>query len=265
MEKPEEITFAWLLLMGITITFVLGLAVVLFVLFYQRRLHGQRMEVEHMKGVRKREQLEAALNAQEHERERIAKDLHDEVGATLSTAKLLLSHYNSEENELLEKVQSLVSRSILNLRNISHNLIPPSLKDFGLEKTLNSQMDTLDNSGAIAAQFSSNLSERLPENTELQVYRIAQELVNNTLKHAQASALSLTLKEDKNRIRLLYTDNGTGLHTKGEKTDGLGLKNLKNRAETLQGEWALNSDKGQGMSFSLHFPIASSPSTNIED
>lgn len=256
MDKPEEITFAWLLLTGVTITFVLALAVVLFVIFYQRRLYAKHSQVEALKANRKREQLEAALNAQERERARIAKDLHDEVGATLSTAKLLLTNLPDQQSDIHQNIQALVTRSIANLRSISHNLLPANLQDFGLIKTLEGHFNTINESSGIAAHFSHRVGQRLPELVEVQVYRIVQELLNNTLKHSGADTITLWLETKEEQVFLHYEDDGQGFEVTAENAqNGLGLRNLDNRVDMLAGTSETLTSTGEGFIYKLNFPI----------
>lgn len=263
MDKPEEITFAWLLLTGVTITFVLALAVVLFVIFYQRRLYAKHNQVEALKANRKREQLEAALNAQERERARIAKDLHDEVGATLSTAKLLLTNLPEQESDIHQNIQALVTRSIANLRSISHNLLPANLQDFGLVKTLEGHFNTINESSGIAAQLAHRVGQRLPELIEVQVYRIVQELLNNTLKHSGATTINLWLETKEEQVLLRYEDNGKGFEMSAEKAHvGLGLRNLDNRVDMLAGTSKTISAAGKGFTYELNFPIDNTLTNN---
>ena len=252
MDKPEEITFAWLLLIGISITFVLALAVVLFVVFYQRKLYKQRMEMALLKANQKKEQIEAALIAQEKERERIARDLHDEVGATLSTAKLLLSNTSQQDKELVT-AQKLVTSSIGNLRNISHNLLPPTLEDFGLVKALEALFASLEDAEDLQINFNHQLRTRLDKAQEVQVYRIVHELVNNTLKHAQATQIDVNLQRLQGRITLQYRDNGKGFDMDLIEKGGLGLRNLENRVEMLGGTCSTQSKIGEGLRFEMEF------------
>lgn len=251
MDSPEELSFAWLLLAGSIITFVLALAVVVFVVFYQRRLYDQRMKVAAMRSSQKKEQLHAALTAQEQERARIAKDLHDEVGATLSTAKLLLSNLPGRETEMHRSIESLVTRSIGNLRSISHNLLPPNLQDFGLVKTIEAHGKLLKQGSGIEIDFRHNLISRLDEAIEVQLYRIVQELINNTLKHAEASSITLSLLKDGDKISLQYKDDGKGFDQKKVMQNGLGLRNLENRMEMLSAEGDIYSKPGEGTGFNM--------------
>lgn len=240
------------MLIGISITFVLALAVVLFVVFYQRKLYHQNLEMAELKARQKKEQIAAALSAQEQERQRIARDLHDEVGATLSTAKLLVS--NIKGNDALNTVQNMLTTTIQNLRNISHNLLPPTLQDFGLVTALQARLDALEKSERLRINFVHSLTARLDQNQEVQLYRIVNELLNNTLKHAGATFIQIVLKPVENRIELNYVDNGTGMPAELAKTGGgLGFRNLRNRVEILGGEYSIHTNPGKGFAFQLIF------------
>ena len=234
MERPEEIEFLWLLLTGTSVTFLLGLAVVLFVIYYQRRLFGQRMQVEQMKHDQRKKLLEASIIAQEKERERMARDLHDEVGATLSTAKLYVSHIlgggsKEKATDTRQKAEALLDQAIISVRSISHNLLPVNLEEFGLISALEEIANKINETSELEVHIDHRLQGRLPSEMELHLYRIVQELLNNTLKHAGATSVIISLYHENGLLTLIYRDNGKGLNGGGSGSgpakSGLGMKN----------------------------------------
>ncbi|HBF19325.1 MAG: hypothetical protein CMI36_01675 [Owenweeksia sp.] len=261
MDRPEELEFIQLMLIGISLTFLLSLAVVIFFLYYQRRLFAQQQTMEQMRIAEQRNRLEAEIEARESERSRIALDLHDEVGALLSTVKLYMSYpataesHTEKEESIRIKAQEMLDDAVHKLRSISRNLSPENLKLFGLISALNEQCIMLEESGAMAIYFNHNLKQRLGLEVETHVYRIIQELLNNTIKHAKATEIRLQLTHTSSRLTIDYSDNGIGFDPQLKATaQSLGLTSLTSRVQILSGEIEINSEPGQGVHIKITIP-----------
>jgi signal transduction histidine kinase len=256
MDTPEEIEFAWLLLIGTSITFMLALSIVIFLVMYQRRLFRQREAMEQLKLEEQERRLEAVLSVQEEERSRIALDLHDEVGALLSTVKLYMSHKNLKE-EHQHKATTMLDDAVAKLRGIARNLSPENLQLFGLASTLEKQFRYLEEVNNFRIHFSHNLEERLPPEVELQLYRLLQELLNNTVKHAEASEVRIHFNVDDQALSMTYRDNGKGFDMQ-EASSGksLGHASLASRVQILKGSHQVESYPGKGIFVTVEVPLS---------
>lgn len=185
--------------------------------------------------------LNAVFETQETERKRLAEDLHDSVGQVLSAIKLNLhrldkiNEHESPKN-LLADTRQLTDECIQEIRNIIHNVLPPVLTDFGLIDALQALCDKLAQNTDIKITFIKNLAdERFPSEIELTLYRMAQELFGNAVKHSGASAIQLLLTREGTALEMSFSDNGKGFDMDNVK-HGFGLKNLQSRAQLINGK-----------------------------
>lgn len=253
MDRPEELEFAWLMLIGISLTFLLSLAVVAFFVYYQRRMFANRADMERLRHEEQEKRLKAVMDAQENERSRIARDLHDEVGVMLSTVKLYLTH--KDQKDAFAKAEHLLDDAVSKLRAIARNLSPEHLAQFGFEKALDDLCEPLESTGELQVHRSIYLEKRLSLEQELQLHRMLQELLNNTLKHAQATEVHIDLTQENGSVDLRFRDNGVGfdLH-QVDQLPSLGLRTLTGRVEILKGTLDIDSKPNQGTKIAIHFP-----------
>ena len=257
MDQSQEIEFAWLLTTGIGITFLLAVTIILFVVFYQKRFSQQQLHLKDLESQQQQQLFAVTNQVQEKERKRIAHDLHDDVGVVLSTAKLYLSHLmgQPETQQVAQKVDQLVDTAAQSVRQISHNLSPQNLEKFGLVSAIEEMCKQIREAHQVQVIFEHNEEKRLALSVELGIYRIVQELLNNTLKHAQASEILAKLKFENQYVVLHYSDNGRGVDLENlSRTHnfGLGLQNMIGKAEALKGKISLQSKPGEGFSASLY-------------
>lgn len=259
-------------LLGTIAMILLAVALILFIIFHQRRVmrYQQRiqlLEVKHQKML-----LKAAIKLQEEERRRLAADLHDDAGPLLATAKLYLNEnfMNLDKTAQLQSLfnaKQIIDDTIQLIRNISHSLMPPTLKNFGLGSAVNDFFQKISNSGTLNANSKfHDYKVRLKPERELILFRVIQELVNNILKHSEASFIHLTEHDAEDKIILRLHHDGNGLtqeeflrYTK-EKS-GLGLKNIQSRIRVLHGEIFYEKDTSQSL-FKVTLEI---PREDIED
>ena len=216
-------------------------------------------KIEHLRMQNKVATMAAMLKGQESERVRIAKDLHDGIGGLLATAKLQvssLSHIDMPSSSLHvhQKTAKLLDHAADEVRRIAHNMMPEALSNLGLQHALEDLRDSLRNEGLQVHMEILNLNNRLPENVEVNVYRIIQELVNNLIKHAEASRVIIQLALQGQELQLTVEDNGKGFDP-GKQVDGIGLKNIRSRVEYLHGEVDVNTSPGTGTSVSINLPL----------
>ncbi len=198
----------------------------------------------------------------EEERKRIAQGLHDGVGQQLSSLKLSMEHLKSkainEDKDHIISFELLVKKiddACKEVREISHQMLPKTLIEKGVLSAIEDMMEhTLNGTGINYSLEHYQLRERLPENIELTLFRICQELINNTIKHAKASEIVVQLIRSKNNVVLIVEDNGQGFDQK-KSSDGIGLLNLTSRLNTIKGEVSYESSPGSGTSATIRIPL----------
>jgi signal transduction histidine kinase len=207
--------------------------------------------------------LNSLLEGQEYERKRLAREIHDGIGPILSTLKMNLANIEGDVENLIpelrekfKKSYEMIDEASNDLRSISHNLMPKVLSDFGLVEALETFCEKINVTINLEIDFiNTGLSERLDVVTELGLYRITQELVNNTLKHAKANKITIQLIKRENTIQLMYEDNGIGFDSI-MASDGMGLFNIENRTKALAGRVTVDSQKNNGMTAIIEIPLS---------
>jgi PAS domain S-box-containing protein len=208
--------------------------------------------------------FETIIYTEEKERERFAGDLHDEVGPLLSSLKMYISLLSETEDKkkkeyIIPQIQTLIKESITTVREISNDLSPHVLNNYGCVTAINSFLSL--KRDFLNIVFSQNLeNNRYETNTEIVLYRIVKELVNNTIKHAKASRIDIKLFEEDSLIKLQYADNGIGFDinsTVGSSAGSIGLLNIMSRIKSVNGKYKINSSKGSGFDFELIISIGS--------
>ena len=206
--------------------------------------------------------LDAMISGQEVERKRIAADLHDGLGALLSTVQMHFSSIENEINKLHEldiysKANILLDEACQEVRKIAHNMMPGTLLKIGLVPALQDLCDKLKNEDQMRVDFHAfSLDERLEERVEITIYRLVQEGLNNIVKHAQASEIIVQLSKDDSILHLTIEDNGVGFNVnKAMEKGGMGMKNLDSRVKYLNGKLDIYSEIGKGSSITIDIPV----------
>lgn len=198
------------------------------------------------------------------ERKRIAADLHDGLGSVLSSIALfvkLIEKDNTDKviNKNLIKVKELSGIALENLESAINNLNPSNLTRYGLIKSLEIICDKIDDTGKVSCKIgSTNMESRLDPSMEINIYRICNELINNTLKHSGASKLKVNIQKIKKTVLLTYTDNGKGFNPDlifSNDEEKMGLRNIVNRVESFGGKYEINSGEGDGVEIKLRFNL----------
>jgi signal transduction histidine kinase len=209
----------------------------------------------------------AILEAEEKERQRIAKDLHDGVGQMMSAAKMNLSAFESEmqftsaeQKKALEKVIQLVDESCREVRTVSHIMMPNALLKNNLATAIQEFVNKLGSKKLQVHVFTEGLEQRLDSDVETVLYRVVQECVHNALKHAGATTLDISLIRDKEGISGTIEDNGKGFDiNEKENFEGIGLRNIITRIEYLKGTVEFDSAPGRGTVIGIHIPASPNP------
>jgi len=251
------------------LTIVIGILVIVLLLIilvsFRMRAKKNRIiaeqKIQKLEDEKKLMAAQSILVGQEKERERIARELHDGIGVLLSTASIHFSSVESktdkETSEMLKKANKLLKDASKEVRQISHNMMPGVLSKFGLQEAIEDIFEDVEEAGDMKVELDIALGdERLAENTEIMIYRIVQEMLNNTLKHAQASAISMLLTKKDNNLIIEYKDNGIGFdETKLPKNKNLGLLGIRTRVEYLGGTVDMKSEPGKGISYKIIIPF----------
>jgi signal transduction histidine kinase len=222
----------------------------------------QRERIKFLEGQQQVATLQGILKGQDEERGRLAKDLHDGLGGLLSGVKFSLTNMKSnvvldaESALVFERSLDMLDNSISELRRVAHNMMPEVLVKFGLQEALKSYCDSIQQSGIFKVEFQSLGNEiRVASNTEIILYRIVQELLNNASKYAKASTVLVQLAFHENEINITVEDNGVGFDvSKTQQSTGAGWNNIRSRVEYLRGTVDVTSGS-KGTSVHLHIPV----------
>lgn len=243
----------------------LGLLIPLLVLaaYFLYRHKKQKQENLLQQELHKQQQLAVVsiLEAEEKERKRIAAELHDGVGQTMTAAWLnMQSALNDNSNEeskkqVFENALKLLDESCKEIRVVSHNMMPNVLLQKGLVNAVKDFLSQINKQGLNINIESDGLNKTIPAHVEAVLYRVIQESVNNVIKHANATQLFITLYNETDGIDVMIEDNGKGFDRKNIKSNGIGLQNIESRIKYLKGQIEWDTNEGNGTVISIHIPI----------
>lgn len=260
LQQQSEITQRNYIIVSISILLVFG--TLLGYSYYNRYKLKQRDKLQ--TAIIRQQELatQAVIEAEEKERKRIAGDLHDGVGQTMSAAKMNLSaigselHFsNTEQKAAFEKAMALVDDGCKEVRNVSHNIMPNALLKSGLATAVRDFLNKIDSKVLQVNLYTEGMQERLPKNIETVLYRVVQECVNNTIKHAAANILDMTIIKDEDGVSITIEDNGKGFDiVTAQAKEGIGLQNITTRIHYLKGTVEWDSAPGKGTVVTIVVP-----------
>ena len=261
MESTKEIDVNLMLFAGTLIFFLLATAVVMSIYFYRKRLSLERSALHEMHTKLQMDILNSNIEALETERKRFAEDLHDEIGGKLSALRLNLAQLQrkspgeADTQGLVDRSKEIIDAMIIMVRRVSHNMSPPALEMFGLDNAVNELCTWVNGSSTLSVIMDYRLQHVvLDQKKQLAVYRIIQELFSNTIKHAQANTIHLSLVPANAGLQLQYHDDGKGLDPQlKDLSAGLGFKNIENRVKVIKGKISYNNG-GKGFGCTIDFP-----------
>jgi len=249
---PGDYEIGWVLWL-VWIDIVISLLITV-VLFNARRLVRYIDALIVQKGLSAKRILATVLRTEEKERARFSGELHDGLGPLLSSAKMSLSALNAKgltgaERKTLADTRYVIDEAICSLREISNNLSPHVLGEFGLGRGVANFVNRLAGfHPGTRIDYRTNLtSERFDTNVEVILYRVVCELISNTLRHSGASEVALSIDYDGAGLSLDYSDNGCGFSPSDDGARGMGLANMSSRVNTLGGTLDVQSTRGEGM------------------
>lgn len=243
-----------LVAIGSLIMIALAMLMVAYSSKAQKKMMQQRMDTQALELRYQQELVQKNLLTQEEERQRIASNLHDDIGSKLGVLHLTFHRLNrmpagsSEQSEMFAEIDQLIATTLNSVRRISHELLPPTLEDFGLLEALKELIEPIRKSSGIDISFESSLQKGDFESpqTELNLFRVVQEMLNNSIKHAGASHIRIEMGTEGSKKYLLYSDNGRGFDQDAVQRRGLGLKNLESRARIIGAQTTFHSKPGAG-------------------
>ena len=234
----------------ISVMIITGVVLIRELFYFLKRAETERIRSE-------KRVINAIITTEENERKRFAKDLHDGLGPILSTVKMSISALTNRISDptgsvILGNTNHLVNEAINTIKDISNNLSPHVLTNFGLASAISAFTTKLNQTKAVEIDFKSNMeSQRLDNEKEVVVYRAVCELINNSISHSGASKIEIELNKHEKFITLQFYDNGRGFDTSSlqkEDTKGMGLSNIETRVKTVEGVFILESTPGKGTS-----------------
>jgi two-component system, NarL family, sensor kinase len=245
----QEKEFYQSLLIVVGIVGIILLYFIITIIRYQRR--SLRLH---------KEKIQAEIDTLEKERKRIALDLHDELGPLLSAIKLQINSLDTndpQDQEMIGKSSIHLDSIIKKLREISNNLMPNTLVRKGLQKAVDEFIENTQQTHGLQVKFICEQNLHLSPHQEVNIYRIIQEILHNTVKHSKATLLIIKIMIEEDRLLLMTADNGKGFDyfAKLRENPGLGLRNLQSRAEVMGGELACQSEPGKGTMYTFEIPV----------
>src|SRR5258705_4537725 len=207
-----------------------------------------------------REKIEAEILTLEKERQRVASDLHDDLGPVLSAIKFKINSVESkseEDVELIRKASGYVDETIQRIRQIAFNLMPNTLTRKGLVAATEELISKITESLPLKISYQLNPIPDISLQKSINLFRIVQEIIQNTVKHAGASELFIKLEVKEKHIVLITEDNGTSFNYEkvNDLKKGLGLRNLASRVEIMNGTSAVDTGPGKGVKYKFEIPI----------
>ncbi len=262
MEDATSIIL--LVISGSAMMFILILAIILFVVIYNRRIRER--EAEHLMTLKSKEveMLKAVINAEETEREKLAGNLHDEVGPLLSALKFRVTKYqrdlskNDFDIELLEAEKDRIDDIMQNIRTVSHNLTPQFVLKFGIVEALRNYIGSMNESGY---RFESSVKdpESISKQIQTNIYRITLELISNLIKYDKPGSLTLSLIKFERKILIDITHDGNGIDQDefdrfADESKGLGLDSIKSRLLLINGGIKFSRNESENARIELTIP-----------
>lgn len=257
--KPQDFRLFYIWLGAITsLFFAVGVFLIQKIFGYMKRVEQKTREQE-------KAMLNAIIQAEERERRRFATELHDGLGPLLSTIKMSVSSLAAVETNpsslsVIKNTNMVISEAIKSIQEISNNLSPHVLNNFGLAKAIRNFVNKVNQSKGMKVAFKTSVMDvRFSTGVEVVVYRSVCELINNSIKHSGASKVNIDLTATEKDIVMNYRDNGVGFNTENlfmdEKILGTGYFNMLSRVQSLKGTFEVFSDKDKGVLVAISVPV----------
>jgi signal transduction histidine kinase len=231
---------------------VMGIFIAYFVVSIIRQ-QKRHMELQ-------QQHLRDEMRTLEQDRSRIAADLHDELGPMLSAVKMKISSFeleNETDKTQKEKTIAHIDTALTRMREISFDLMPRALLSKGIVAAIRQFISFIGNQSKMRIEFSHDDHINIPEEKAIHVYRMVQELIQNSIRHSDANLLTIDLQKIRNKVILSVKDNGKGfdMDERTKNSPGFGLRSLYNRTELMKGDMYVETGKGKGCHYSFEIPV----------
>ncbi len=249
-----------IVIIGVILLLLMGVSLLLFFFFSRKKIIEKELEKKSAEIVHQKELIHSTILTQESERSRIAQDLHDDI-----SSKLNVIHLNSnllldgdltadEYSEVNKSIIDITNRTLQSARKIAHDLLPPILEKFGFQTAIEELVDDFNTTKKIVISYKLKYPKHhLNKTQELHLFRILQELINNSIRHGKAKNINLVIKIDDSKLHFKYSDDGIGFDIKrAHLQKGLGMKNIESRVELLNGTLKINSQIKKGATFTIN-------------
>ncbi|MHA7943950.1 tetratricopeptide repeat-containing sensor histidine kinase [Formosa sp. 3Alg 14/1] len=254
--------------------FIIGFILVLLTLIVLRLLYIQRLRVQKELGIQQEENAKQKINqmmndhklsvieryqeGQDQERERFAREIHDGIGSDLAGIRIAFEHYaeNHEDKSQSKRISNAINNACIDVRSLSHQLHPLPFSKIGFTSFLSDFINQITQKSDIDIKtyfFPEEDIDQLPQDILADAYRIVQELINNILKHAQASHVDVQLTRHTDHLNIVINDDGKGFQK--NKKHGIGLRNIKERLQKVEGSLDIDSSPGHGTSITIDIPL----------
>ncbi len=236
-----------LVAIGTVAMLTLVVSIIMFVALYQRKVLAQQNEIQAAENRHQKELLDASMEVAEQEREKIAKNIHDDVGTLLNVIRLQMTKLSRnaadvpKTEELVKESLTMIDESIQTVRGIAHDLMPPTLVKLGFDKGITELCRQINASGQVKVETHLDTNDRrIHPRSELQLYRAVREVINNILKHSQARALDVSVRATDASLSVRIHHNGLGISNEAatelaQSEKGVGLKSIQSRVQLVNG------------------------------
>lgn len=251
-------------IVGMCSSFLLSLALLLFYLRYKKNIVQQQFQIQLNELNHQKKLTQVIITSQEQERKRIGKELHDDVGNSLASLRLYLDKYmylpDQNNAGIKEEYQKRIGSIFNKLRTISHQLSVAEIELFGLREALFMMSEHIEQAGTFAINIDESkgrVPESLDYDTAVIIYRVFQELLTNTIKHAGADKVHIWFEQEtpESPLKIRYTDNGKGI-TSDTQLHGLGFKNIESRLQAVNGRYEIDWQSKEGFVIDIVIPQA---------
>jgi signal transduction histidine kinase len=251
-----------LVVLGMVGSFLMVGSFILLFVRNQNKILNQRQQLQAKEIVHQKELLQAIIESQETERKRIGQDLHDDVGTALSSLRLTIEMFEpgqvvGSNDKHIKVSKEIIDNVIKNVRYISHNLSPPTLSYYGLAGAIEEKASFINNSGQLSINIVNDAEDVLAKinlPVAVALYRVLEELINNTIKHAGATEASIAINCIDNILYINYSDNGKGMSASSAKI-GMGMQNIESRLTVVNARYKVETAVGSGFSLKITYPL----------
>lgn len=263
-SQVKNIDIIWSALLTFGAFFIILVTFVTFVYFSRKKMLAQELKNKDLEIQKQQEVLNATINTQEQERSRIARDLHDDIGAKLNVVAmnvqlLELDDLNTtERKEIAGDTLHACKLLIESTRHISHNLVPPVLDKVGVHTAFEDICNDFSSLSSVDITYSNPMEQEqfqhLSTENQMHLFRIVQELISNSVRHGEATKIQIFFSESDDKKMMMYIDNGNGIsQNQLDTSKGIGIRNILSRADIIRAKAHFDTQYSKGFKFSLIF------------